>query len=689
MAQVQRQFGATLSVLTLVYFAAGRLGLSLAFVNDSASAVWPPTGIALAALLVLGLGVWPAILAGAFLVNLTTSGAVPPSMAIAIGNTLEGVAGAWLITRYAGGRAAFERPGNIVRFTLMAAIATGIAALVGATTLQVFDLAPPGDFRSIAVTWWLGDAVGATLVTPLILLWLHPSTMRWTRPRVLEAVLLALVLLAVCLFVFSTNAAALRNYPLQGLVYPVLLWSAFRFRSRETVTALAAVAVMAIIGTLNGYGPFALATPNESLLVMQLFIGVASVLLLAVAAEVGIERRGSSRIRALTEELEQRVAARTEELTREHQRLVEAQQVAHVGSWEWDVASNALLWSEELYRIYGVSSSEAATYEAFLQCVHPDDREFVNAIVSRATADGAPFEFDHRVLRPDGSVRVLHAHGRVERNAAGAAVRMMGTGHDITERKQAEEERAQLIHEQAARREAEDANLAKDEFLATLSHELRTPLNVALGWARMLRDLPFDAARVARAVETIYRNLVVETRLVSDIMDISRITKGTMPLDMGPVDLTAALESALETVRGTAAARDITLHTRIPPEAIALTGDTRRLEQVLWNLLSNAVKFTREGGRVEVTVSHEHDTVAIAVADDGPGIDPAFLPHVFEQFRQADASPTREHGGLGLGLAIARHIVEQHGGTIAAANRDGGGAVLTVRLPAAVTVAAH
>jgi PAS domain S-box-containing protein len=689
MAQVKGQFGATLTVLTLVYFAAGRLGLSLAFINDSASAVWPPTGIALAALLVLGLGAWPAILAGAFLVNVTTSGAVLPSIAIAIGNTLEGVVGAWLIMRYAGGRAAFERPGDIVRFTLIAAVATGIAALVGASTLQVFGLAQPADFASIALTWWLGDAVGATVVTPLILLWLHPSTIHWTRARVLEVVLLALVLLAVCLFVFTSSTAGLRNYPLQGLVYPVLLWSAFRFRPRETATALAAVAVMAIVGTLNGYGPFALATPNESLLVLQLFIGVASVLLLAVAAEVGIERRGSSRIRALNEELEQRVAERTEELTREHQRLVEAQKVAHVGSWEWDVGSNSLSWSEELYRIYGVSPSEAATYESFLQSVHPDDREFVNGIVSRATTDGAPFEFDHRVLRPDGTVRVLHAHGRVERNEAGAAVRMMGTGHDVTERKQAEEERAQLIHEQAARREAEDANLAKDQFLAMLSHELRTPLNVALGWSRMLRDLPYDAARFARAVETIYRNLVVETRLVSDIMDISRITKGTMPLDMGPVDLTAVLDSALDTVRGTAAARDVTLHTRIPPDAIALTGDTRRLQQVLWNLLSNAVKFAREGGRVEVTVMHEDDTVEIAVADDGPGIDPAFLPHVFEQFRQADASPTREHGGLGLGLAIARHIVEQHGGTIAAANRDDGGAVLTVRLPAAVTVAAH
>jgi PAS domain S-box-containing protein len=467
----------------------------------------------------------------------------------------------------------------------------------------------------------------------------------------------------------------MRNYQLHFLLYAPLLWAAFRFRPRETATAVAVLAGVAVFGTLEGYGPFAGGPPNDALLMLQFFIGMTSVLMMAVAAEVRIERRGAWRIRALNEALEQRVAERTEELKREHARLVEAQAVAHVGSWEWDVATNTLSWSEELYRIYGVPLDAVASYEQFLTCVHPEDREFVHATVSRATADGLPFEFDHRIVRPDGTVRTLHAHGRVERNAAGQAVRMMGTGHDITERKQAEEARA--------------ANRAKDQFLAMLSHELRTPLNVALGWARMLRDLPYDAGRAARGLDAIYKNLTVEARLVSDIMDVSRITKGAMPLETASVDLAGLLESALDTVRAAAASRDVTLHTTIAPEAISLTGDAGRLQQVLWNLLSNAVKFAHEGGRVDVTVALQGGEVEIAVADNGPGIDPVFLPHVFEQFSQADVSPTREHGGLGLGLAIARHIVEQHGGSITAANREGGGAVFTVRLPAAVAVAAR
>ncbi|MBI4263688.1 MAG: HAMP domain-containing histidine kinase [Acidobacteria bacterium] len=264
----------------------------------------------------------------------------------------------------------------------------------------------------------------------------------------------------------------------------------------------------------------------------------------------------------------------------------------------------------------------------------------------------------------------------------GTPIRMMGIGHDVTERKKAEEERAALSREQAARREAEEASRAKDQFLAMLSHELRTPLNVALGWAQMLRQLPPDSTRAARAVETIHRNLAVEARLVSDIMDVSRITRGGLRIETAAVDLAAVVEGALDTVRAAAAAQDVTLDTQLSQEAVGVSGDARRLQQVLWNLLSNAVKFAREGGRVRLVVTRAADAVEIAVEDDGPGIDPAFLPHIFDQFRQADASPTREHGGLGLGLAIARHIVQQHGGTITAANRDGDGAVFTVRLPA-------
>jgi signal transduction histidine kinase len=278
---------------------------------------------------------------------------------------------------------------------------------------------------------------------------------------------------------------------------------------------------------------------------------------------------------------------------------------------------------------------------------------------------------------------VIYAAGRVVAGPIGRPTRMIGIGHDITDRKKAEEERAQLVREQVLRQEAEATSRAKDEFLAILSHELRTPLNAALGWAQILRELPPGDPRSVRATDAIYRNLFIQARLVSDIMDVSRIARGTLLLEKGRVDLPAVIDAALEMVREAAAARNIVLETQTPPGALGLVADSKRLQQVLWNLLSNAVKFGREGGRVRIAATYEADAdaVTIAVEDDGPGIDPAFLPHVFEQFRQADASSTRAHDGLGLGLAIARHIIEEHGGTIAAANTADGGASFTIQLP--------
>jgi signal transduction histidine kinase len=264
---------------------------------------------------------------------------------------------------------------------------------------------------------------------------------------------------------------------------------------------------------------------------------------------------------------------------------------------------------------------------------------------------------------------------------------MTGTGHDVTERKQAEEERATLLVEQAARRDAEEANRAKDHFVAMLSHELRTPLNAALGWTQMLRECPPDDPRATRAVDAVYRNLLLQARLVSDVLDISRATRGALRLDRAPADLAEIVAAARDLLQEPAAARHVVFEVDMQA-GVPVMGDAKRLQQVMWNLLSNAIKFGREGGLVRIRAANRGDTAEIVVEDDGPGIDPAFLPHVFEPFRQADASPRRAHDGLGLGLAIAKHLVELHGGTMAAANGPRGGALLTVILPAHTTISA-
>jgi len=293
--------GATLAGLAAVYFAAAKLGLSLAFVNPSATAVWPPTGIALAAFLIFGARVWPAIFASAFLANLTTAGSVATSIGIAAGNTLEGLLGAYLVQRFAAGRQAFGRPRNAFRFALLAAgVSTTVSATCGVVSLALAGFAPWADFGRIWLTWWLGDAAGALVVAPVVLLWTENPRVEWTRRQVVEGAALLVCLVLVALAVFGgVSPAQAKNYPLEFLCIPLLLWVAFRFGPRETATAILLLSGVAIRGTLEGFGPFARATQNESLLLLQAFIGIIAVTKLIVASVVAERRRMEGHLRDL------------------------------------------------------------------------------------------------------------------------------------------------------------------------------------------------------------------------------------------------------------------------------------------------------------------------------------------------------------------------------------------------------
>jgi signal transduction histidine kinase/ActR/RegA family two-component response regulator len=256
---------------------------------------------------------------------------------------------------------------------------------------------------------------------------------------------------------------------------------------------------------------------------------------------------------------------------------------------------------------------------------------------------------------------------------------------EMAVRKQAEDERARLlVREQAARAEAEAANRNKDEFLATLSHELRTPLTAILGWSHLLRSRKLDEPDTVRALDTIERNAKSQSQLIDDLLDVSRIITGKLQIDCAPVDLSGVIDAAVDAMRPAAEAKSITLETAIEPARSFVLGDHNRLQQVFWNLLSNAVKFTPRAGRVSVSASVTDASVRVSVTDTGVGIERDFLPFIFDRFRQADGSTTREHGGLGLGLAIVRHLMQLHHGTVEveSSGRDRG-STFTVVLPLA------
>ncbi len=314
-----------------------------------------------------------------------------------------------------------------------------------------------------------------------------------------------------------------------------------------------------------------------------------------------------------------------------------------------------------------------------------DDRNFPRATVAQEAGLHAAFGFP--ILLGDEVVGVIEFFSQEIRQPDQDLLDMIASlGFQIGqfhERKRAEEKLAHLlVRERAARTDAEKANRLKDEFLATLSHELRTPLNAMIGWSRMLKSGRLDDESSLHAMDVIERNAWAQKQIIEDILDVSRVITGKLQLHLAPVDLVAVVKAALDAVRPAFEAKDISVEESYQEGLGVIAGDADRLQQVVWNLLSNASKFTPVGGTVAIRVSQDKKYVEIEVIDTGPGIAPEFLPHVFERFRQADGSTTRTHGGLGLGLAIVRHLVELHGGVISADNfGPRSGAVFTVKLP--------
>ncbi|MEH1919091.1 hybrid sensor histidine kinase/response regulator [Nostoc sp.] len=459
---------------------------------------------------------------------------------------------------------------------------------------------------------------------------------------------------------------------------------------------------------------------------------------------------------AVKQQTAQLVAVNTE-LRQSEERFRSLSTCSPVGIFETDTEGNCKYTNPRYQVICGLKAAESLE-KKWLESVHPEDKERAIASWSAYICEGREYSEEFRFQAAHGNIRWVQVRSSPMLSSQGDLLGYVGTLEDITERKQAEEVRAQVIREQTARQEAEAANRMKDEFLAVLSHELRTPLTSMLGWSKILRAKKLDEKATSRALEAIERNAISQMQLIEDILDVSRIIRGQLRLNVSAVNLISVMEAALEAVRPLAEPKDIQLSTVLDTSIGSVYGDPARLQQIVWNLLTNAIKFTPKGGRVEVRLSkhfglpisdfpteryangvsststsfsttqsndfrlesHSENLdssnteesnnlksvlensdgrepnlklsaksqnsksqyAQIQVIDTGIGISSEFLPKVFERFRQADSTTTRSHNGLGLGLAIVRHLVELHKGTIfAQSSGSGQGATFTVRLP--------
>ena len=507
-----------IGALALIYLVAGKLALNLAFLYKSASPVWPPAGIALAALLVLGFRVWPAIFVGAFFVNLTTVGNSFTSLGIASGNTLEAICGAFLVTRFAGGARVFDRPQDVFKFALAVLISTTVSPTFGVSSLAVGGFAQWSNYWPIWLTWWLGDASGDLVIAPLLLLWSVRATQRkWNRKQALEVSVLLLLLVVLAETVFGGwFPISAYNYPISFICGPIVIWTAFRFTPRETATGIFVLSAIAIWGTLHGFGPFILQSENQSLLMLQAWTAALTITAMAIAAAIA------------------------------------------------------------------------------------------------------------------------------ERNRAQAS---------IEQQKDA----------------VEAANRTKDNFLAMLSHELRTPLTPVMAALDVLEVDGVRSPEARNSLSMIRRNVELESQLIDDLLDLTRIARDKLQLRFGPLDAHEVINNVVEICRPEAQARNLTLHLNLRAGGHHVSGDAAKFQQIVWNLLKNAIKFTADNGEIAISSSNpETQLLAIAVHDTGIGIEPEIMNRIFDPFEQGERAFQRRYGGLGLGLAISKSLAQAHGGTLIA-----------------------
>jgi PAS domain S-box-containing protein len=416
-------YPAQLTLLAAVYFGTAKFGLTMAFVAEQVTAVWPPTGIALAALLVFGYRVWPGIALGAFLANATANEPLGTAAGIALGNTLEALLGAWLLRSLVGFDTALERVQDVLGLVVLAAgVSPLVSATIGATSLCLGGVKPWTAYNALWSVWWLGDALGVLVVAPLLLTWAGRHRLPWRPGRVAEAGALLLGVVAVSLLVFAGPTARFSFHPLAYAVFPFAIWAALRFGQPGATLTTFATSGIAIWGTARGSGPFAVPTTHESLVLLQVFMGVVAVTTLVLAAVTLERERAKEAARQSRDELRLTLEA------------------ARVGTWNWDPRSGKLCWSDNLEAIHGLAPGTfGGTFEAFLESVLPEDRDKVLQAIRSALAEGKDYEIEYRSVCPDGTRRWVGGRGRMIPDAASRPRRMHGICSDITPRKQAAE----------------------------------------------------------------------------------------------------------------------------------------------------------------------------------------------------------------------------------------------------------
>ena len=661
---------AQVALLAAVYWATAWIGLHYVTIGHSVSLVWPPAGIAFAALVLVGPRIWPGVTIGAFLANVLTPVPLFAAAGIALGNTGEALLAAVILRRAAGFRPHLEQPRHLRVLLLAAAIGALVAALVGVAALYSTGALAPNQVLTALPTWWAGDMLGLLVAAPVCLSWATPPLARDER-RVLEV--LALVLgtaVAVELGLLqSVTLPVFQEVEYKYLLFPFVVWAAVRFGPRGASLVTLAVAAVTVWHTARGGGPFLVGSDGRTLFAVACYLLVLAVTGLVVASAVWHERTRA-----------------TTALQRSEERLRLALDAARMGIWYWSVESNLLVWDDNLRVMYGLAPAQpVGGYEEFLGRVHPDDRQFVSESVQRAIRSGGSLDYEFRILLPDGRVRWIADQGRVARDGEGRPRYLTGVCMDVTDRRSAEEKLRQSHRMESVGRLA-----------GGVAHETNNQMSVVIGAADFIlrrHDVP-DAVRAD--VEHVRQAAERTSAITAQLLAFSR-RQFLRPVVLDLPGLVARWESVLRRVMG----EDCSVVVQAREGVAPVRADPGQLEQALLNLALNARDAMPRGGTLTVEVfsalvSDEYLArrpgvsirtgryVVLAVSDTGHGMDAETLSHAFEPF-----FTTKGVGhGTGLGLSTVYGIVKQSDGYVWAYSEPGGGSTFKLYLPAVDQTAA-
>jgi len=829
-----------LFLIAAAYFILARISLLLSFQTSNATPVWPPSGLAFALMLHYGKRIAPAILAGAFAANvvvfqLNNAADVPTtiwvSLIIGIGNTAESLTGWWLLRKIVpavNDNNYFNKVNPIFRFLFVVVLMCLVSSIIGTTAVYAGSIINTSQYLTAWLTWWLGDVSGIVLLTPAILIWIsffrssdlaHPLLKNVKMETIL---FFALVVLASGI-VFDSWIFDRNIFSRAFWILPIVVWAGLRFNQHETIVALFLCSVIAIWGTINGHGPFyeipsgdVVADLNVSLLALQSFTCIGTVSALALNASVNERKQTEAKLRELSNELEKRVAERTDELRERHRfietlfdsvedlmavidkqgnyisvnkkveevynikreaiigknistvfpalkgsemadnlekaiagqsihniayrspvtgrfyenfyiplrneseeaygvlvighdstaimeaagkieavntKLTEAQRLAHIGNWEWDIVGDKITWSDELYRIFGLVPREfEASFQTFVRYIHPEERDHVSKIIQDAFVNHQPFNFYHRVVRPDGTIRILHGRGEVTMNEDGQPISMAGTAQDVTELKQAENEIRKITDElMRYNKELEQINKALESFTFVASHDLQEPVRKIRTFLNLIAEK--ETGNLSEKSKD-YMNRTIRAatqmqQLIHDLLLYSRTT--TSSEHFKKTDLNNILHDVTTELKEMIEEKNAFVVTERLPELEVIPF---QFHQLFVNMISNSLKFSGADRKPHIHIKADmvdKDSLElnngniyekyyrITISDNGIGFDPRYDDKIFDLFQRLHSK--NKYSGTGIGLAICKKIIENHDGFITAHGEPDKGATFIVYLP--------